>query len=258
MSLIPHSLFPRSMFDTTNWWHPTQAVNTLDVFDPFDQLDHTIANNLNWLSRPEFMPALPMLPLVPQKWRVTVDCVGYMPSSIKTDIHGHKLTVTGREETKQEDGEGFVVKEFKKTYDLPAHAQTDKLVSFMTPQGQLVVEMPLKETHLHPNDDLLPRIVKNTTGGQDVELKFHVPENIHPEHVKVSIKDRDLIIKAEDKVVKPDGVSKFYFYKRTTMPENTDFEKLKCTYDNHKLMIWAPLDLKWQPIKKVAIESKKA
>ena len=134
-----------------------------------------------------------------------------MPKSVKTEIVGHKLIVSGREEVKHE-GEDFSIKEFKKTYDLPAHAQTDKLVSFMT-NGHLVIEMPLSETHLHPNDDLLPRITPNKQGGQNVELKFHVPENIHPEHVKVSIKDRDLIVKAEDKVVKPDGVSKFYFYK---------------------------------------------
>jgi len=256
MALIPHSLFPRSMFDTDNWWHPTQP-NTLDVFDPFDELDHTIANNLQWLTKPDFMSPLPMLPAVPQKWRVTVDCAGYMPKSVKTEIVGHKLIVSGREEVKQE-GEDFSIKEFKKTYDLPAHAQTDKLVSFMTSHGHLVIEMPLSETHLHPNDDLLPRITQNTTtGGQDVKLKFHVPENIHRDHVKVSIKDRDLIVKAEDKVVKPDGVSKFYFYKRTTLPENTDFEHLKCTYDNHKLSICAPLNLNWKPVKKVAIEPKK-
>ena len=56
------------MFDTQNWWHPTQP-NTLDVFDPFDELDHTIANNLQWLTKPDFMSPLPIMPRVPQKWR---------------------------------------------------------------------------------------------------------------------------------------------------------------------------------------------
>ena len=69
MSLIPHSLFPRSMFDMDQWVHPTQPITTLDVFDPFDELDHAIGRNMQWLNKPEFMPSFPMMPKVPQKYR---------------------------------------------------------------------------------------------------------------------------------------------------------------------------------------------
>lgn len=77
-------------------------------------------------------------------------------------------------------------------------------------------------------------------------MQFNVPENIDPSKIHVSIKDRDLIFKAEDKVEKPDGISRFYYYKRATMPENTDFEQLKCTYEKGRLSINAPFrsDLK--------------
>jgi len=81
-----------------------------------------------------------------------------------------------------------------------------------------------------------------------------VPENIAPEKVSLSIKDRDLIVKAEDKVEKPDGISRFFYYKRTTLPENTKFDELKCNYDNHQLSITAPLNLDFKPCRTVPIQ----
>lgn len=43
MSLIQHSLFPRSMFETDPWMQPRNfgldlPTFPLDVFDPFDEL----------------------------------------------------------------------------------------------------------------------------------------------------------------------------------------------------------------------------
>jgi HSP20 family molecular chaperone IbpA len=233
--------------------HPT-GPSTMDLFDPFDELDHIMSRNLEWLAKPEFV--VPALPRVPQKYRITLDCAGYSPKSIKTDVVSNKLTVSGREEVKHPDGD-FHVKEFKKTYTLPAHAESDKLVSFLTPHGELVLEVPLKEIHKHSNDDLFPKIVDIPHGGKHVQMKFHVPESIDPSKVHVSIKDRDLIVKAEDKVEKPDGVSRFYYYKRTTLPENTDFKALKCNLDNHQISVDAPIDINFKSHRTVPIEHKK-
>lgn len=256
MALLPHGFFPRSMFDTDEWLRTNSGLSTMDLFDPFDELDHTISRNLNWLSRPDFM--MPMLPRVPQKYRITVDCAGFSPKSIKTEVKNQKLTVTGREEVKM-DGGDFSTKEFKKTYDLPAAAEADKLVSFMTSHGHLVIEVPLKETNLHPNADLFPQIVDTPNGTKAVQMKFNLPENVDPSKASVSIKDRDLIVRVEDKVQKPDQTSRYYYYKRTTLPENTDFDKLKCVQDKNQISITAPLDMEYKKPhqRTVPIEHKK-
>jgi len=250
MSLIPHNFFPRSVFDMDNWMKP----NHLDLFDPFDELDHTLTRNLQWLNKPEFLA--PMIPRVPQKYRITVDCPGYNPKSIKTEVNGRKLVVSAREEVRH-DGEDFSIKEFKKTYELPENSESDKLVSFMTGHGHLVIEVPLKECNVHLNTDLFPKIVDTIDGGKQCQLNFQVPQNIDPSKVHVSIKDRDLIVKAEDKVEKPDGISRFYFYKRTTLPENTEFENLKCQWNDHRLSVSAPLNLNWKAHRAVPIEGVK-
>jgi HSP20 family molecular chaperone IbpA len=260
MSLIPHSFFPRSAFDMDQWLKPMSThlgPNTMDLFDPYDELDHMIGRNLEWLNKPDFLQTSPLMPKVPQKYRITIDCAGFTPKSIKTDVKGHTLTVTGREEDRQAAGD-FSVKEFKKTYTLPTHSEPGKLVSFMTSPGHLIIEVPLRETTKHLNEDLFPRIVDLPGGGgKEVSMKFQVPETIDPSKVHVSIKDRDLIVKAEDKVDKPDGISRFYYYKRTTLPENTDFSHLKCSLDNHQIQVRAPLDRHFNKFRHIPLEHTK-
>jgi len=256
MSLIQYDLFPRSMFDMNNWVAPISksGVSTLDLFDAFDELDHTIGRNIQWLNKPEFLQPLSMGPMVPQKYRIVVDCPGFTAESIKTNKVGKKLIVTARED--KHEGEDFHVREFKKTYDLPERCVYEKMVSFMTSPGHLVIEFPLREIDMHMNMDLLPKIVDSTDGGKMVTLSFGLPLNITPEKVKVQIKDRDLIVKVEDKVEEKDSMTKFYYFKRTTLPENTDFDKLTCKYENNKMIVTAPLNMNWTPYKTIKFEGK--
>jgi HSP20 family molecular chaperone IbpA len=256
---MPHSFAPRSIMDMDRWMKPmhtgTGPLSTLDMFDPFCELDQVMGRNMQWLNKPESM--MPMLPKVPQKYRITLDCVGYSPKSIKTECKDFTLTVWGNESDKSETGD-FSAKEFKKSYKLPDTADCDKMVCFMTDEGQLVIEVPLREHKLHMNMDLFPKITETPSGGKQMSLTFAVPNQIHPEHVHVSIKDRCLVVKAEDKLVKPDGVTKFHYYKKTTLPENTDWDALKCKYDNHQISICAPLNLDYKPYRNLAIGSKSA
>jgi len=165
------------------------------------------------------------------------------------------LTVSAREEDRLDTGD-YSVKEFKKTYTMPPNAECDKMVSFVTGDGQLCIEVPLRETERHRNEDLFPQVIEEG-GNKLVKMQFSVPDNIAPEHIHVNIKDRCLVVKAEEKQQRPDGVSKFHYYKKTTLPENTDFDNLKCNYDDvtHQVSVSAPLNLNWQP-RKIALEHK--
>lgn len=208
---------------------------------------------------------MPLFPKVPQKYRISVDCTGFSPNSIKTEVKGNKLIVTGKEETKEEGGgHDYSIREFRKSYDLPSSSEHDKMVSFMTAGGNLIIELPLKETKTSPNADLYPHIVDNSDGSKSVCMKFVLPTNVDPAKANVMVKDRDLIFRVEDKVEKPDKTSRYYYYKvclymrqsfyisnnyiftvlkRTTLPENTEFDKLKCEMkDNNQISISAPLN----------------
>ena len=246
MSLIPHRFFPRTMFDYDVWNRPLTAGlgpwTTLDLFDPYDSLDHNLVRNLMWIDQPDFLREVvgPVAPHIPHKYRVTVDVHGYSPREINTEISPDKTTliVSAKEaETHENEHGDYSIKEFKRTYALPKNVEAEKFVSFVTGDGQLVVDFPVKEEK--SNSDLFP-VVTEEDGKKTVKMHFDLPKSVDPSKVKVTCKDRDLIVQAEDKVEKNDGASQFYYYRRSTFPENTDFEGLKCTMDNNKLSIEAP------------------
>jgi HSP20 family molecular chaperone IbpA len=259
MISVPHSLFPRSLFGSDTWHN--DSPSTLDFFDAFDELDHNISKNLDWLSKPEFMPQC-MMPKVPQKYRIVFNVAGYSPKSITTEAKGHRVLIQGKEkETSEKGTSDFSTKEFKRTFNIPPQSIVEKMVSFIT-GSQLVIEVPLHETSTHPDSDLIPKIMDREHGeGKMVTFTFRVPASIPMERCSITIKDRDLIIKAEDVLAEEkkghigsEAMCRFYYYKRTTMPENTDFKNLQCKWDNHKLTVTAPIDLQQHFYKKVQIQ----
>lgn len=98
MSLIP-SFFPRTPFN----WDP-MFNRTLDLFDPFSEIDQTLNKNLHWFLKPDVMSDMTVFPRVPQKWRITLDCAGFNPQSIKTELtdNNQRLTVSAHEESRTE------------------------------------------------------------------------------------------------------------------------------------------------------------
>lgn len=247
MALIPHTSFPRSAFDTDLIHRPTDfGPRALDIFDPFDDLDMQLDHMIHWLDRPETHPLhhAPQ-PKVPQKYRVTVDCAGYNPKSIKTQIVGDILIVKGSEgqhapSTSEED---YFHRSFKRSIQLPKMVEKDKMTSFMDKTGTLVIDFPYREDDslaLSPQD-LLPRIVDLPDGHKSINMDLRLPCHVDPKKLQVTAKDRDVIVHAEDKCESPNGVSKFYYYRRTTMPPNTDMKGLKCLFDgDSKMTITAP------------------
>jgi HSP20 family molecular chaperone IbpA len=221
--------------------------SALDIFDPFDDLDRMMSRNLRWIDRPDSW-VQSLAPVVPQKYRISVDCAGFQPESIKTEMkdqNGKKvLCIAGHEVSGTKGSEHYLNKELRKTYTLPENIEVDKIASFMGPGGQFVVEFPLKETASTPNLGLLPQIV-DIAGIKQVQMKFPIPANVDPNKVQVSVKDRDLIMRVEDKCESPDSFSRVHIYTRTTLPDNTDFNQLKCVYDNNQLCISAPINTQY-------------
>lgn len=253
MSLIPHDFMPRSMLEMDNWMRPS-----LDLFDPFDDLDHMMSRNLHWLQRPQGLMENFLRPRVPEKYRITLDCSGYNPNSLKTEVKDGKLVITGLEEHGSPDSDDYVKREFRKTYKLPPNAEVDKLISFFAGR-HLVVEVPLKlESENILQEELFPQIIDGPNGQKEVKLNCTVPQGIDPSKLSVTCKDRDLVIKAQDKVEREDGISQTFFYKHYRLPENTNLNALKCELKDHKLTVHAPMQAALKHHHHIPIEHKKS
>jgi len=241
------------MFDMDSWMPSTFAASpfqsslmpsTLDIFDPFDELDRMMSRNLRWIDRPFSYLPVGGPPVVPQKYRISVNCAGFSPDNIKTELKDQNnqkvLFVHAKEELGRKDSDDYSKKELRKTFILPNDIDYDKMASFMAPGGTFIVEFPIRETAGRQYGSLLPQYAETPEGGQ-IKMNFPLPQNIDPNKVQVSIKDRDLIMRVEDKTETPDAFSRVHIYTRTTLPENTDFNQLKCIYDNNQLTITAPV-----------------
>ncbi len=152
-----------------------------------------------------------------------MDCSGFNESSIKTDLKGHVLTVNGKEgDPNAKDTGDYSFKEFKKTYDLPAQVDCTKLASFLSPGGTLVIEFPLKDKK---RKSVFPKIVDAENGNKNVELDVNIPDYVDPSKLSVTCKDRDLVIRADYKIQKPDELSKVV-YRRYVFLANRKYSNL--------------------------------
>jgi len=218
------------------------APLALDLFDPFDELDRMqFSNMVNWLERPM---AAALLPKVPQKYRVTVNCAGYNPKAIKCEIAGDKLVVSGKEGgDAKTTGDDHEHRSFKRTFRLPKLVERDQMTSFMDNRGTLVIDIPYKMDESGQLDDgLEPQVVDLADGHRAASLNMALPvQHVDPKHVQVTAKDRDIIVRAHDKSETPTSSSSVSFYRRCTMPENADLKDMKCVAEGNRLVITAPL-----------------
>jgi HSP20 family molecular chaperone IbpA len=228
--------FATDPFFTNN---PLNTPSALDFFDPFNEVDRLMSRNVNWLTEPDILPTRFFQPLVPQKYRISLDCSGYNEQSIKTEVKDNLLTISGSEGDQSKKGQtDYSVREFKKTYELPDYVDTKRLVSFMTDDGTLVVEFPWKQEFV--TNDLAPVVDQ---ANKRVTMNVTVPEGIDPNKLHVTCRDHDLIVRADYRVKNADGStrSRVHYLRRATLPENTDISGLKCEAENNTLKICAPL-----------------
>jgi len=181
---------------------------------------------------------------MPQKFRILIDCSSCNPKSLKTHIktvnEQKHLIVCADEQKGKKCEPSYICKQFKRTYTLPKQVDVNKMISFVTPNGQFVVEFPLQEVVCCLDIDMVPKIEK-TPQGRVVSLRVPIPLNVDPAKVTLTVKGRDVILRFEDRFGTEDCVSRVYFYNRCTLPESADLNKIKCCADKHRLIITAPL-----------------
>jgi len=264
---LPVGHFPRNLMDFENFFG-----QSLDVFDPFDELDlasHQMQSALQWLQDPPRLQQ-ELCPVTghkkrahSDKFRVTLDVTGFKPEDLSVKVVGRKLFINGKQEFR--DGEDFSVKEMRKTYDLPENASFEHMTSFLTKKGTLVVEFPLitlakeRDDHRHQlekyganvkefNFDEFfksafePKISDDADkkGGKKIDLSLDMT-GFRPDQIQIHLKDHDLIVQAESSASDKHHTARSYIYKAVTLPPNIDIEHMRSfLHDGKRLVISAP------------------
>jgi HSP20 family molecular chaperone IbpA len=84
-----------------------------------------------------------------------------------------------------------------------------------------------------------PQIIQTPTNGNKLLMSLDLSDYL-PEDIKISIKDQELIVKAERKIQTDTKKSRTSFFQSTTLPPSTDIEHLQSNYIDGKLIIEAP------------------
>nr|CAR63578.1 putative Heat Shock Protein [Angiostrongylus cantonensis] len=74
------------------------------------------------------------------RFTVSVDVSEFKPENLKVNVHGHRLTIEGKEELKE--GNGFSMRSFTRRFVLPENVDLNAIRTFLTDNGQLSVEVP--------------------------------------------------------------------------------------------------------------------
>ncbi|CAF2092211.1 unnamed protein product [Rotaria magnacalcarata] len=197
------------------------------------------------------------IPVQSEKFRVQLNVAGFNPASIKTRIDDRKVIVEGKQEERDLNGD-FNIREIRKTYDLPEHADTTNFASFVTPNNMLVIDVPINTPHIErrPSQTLAdnqslslfgqyrdpifdypgftasaefrPRIVDTDNGQKLVKLSLTV-KNYRPEQIKVAVKNNELVVQAENIYNDNNRTERSFLTKSILLPPGTRTDRLKST-----------------------------
>jgi len=251
MSLFPINRSYRRFADPFDRFFGHQ----LDLFDPWNDVDLFGTPSFRWINEPLRSSNQSLSrPAAHEKARFQVNVAGFNPDTIKTRVEGKKVLV----EAKQEDREGddFHVREIRKTFNLPEHADANNIASYVTPNNMLVIEVPVKNPEVeqrmvqqrqNQNDNQLSRWgawrdphfdymgfgasaftpqVVDTPNGKQLKMSLKM-KDYTPEQIKVSVKNNELIIHGEHEHRDKNRQEKSYFYKSCTLPPGTQIDHLQ-------------------------------
>jgi len=253
----------------------------LDFFDPWRDFDTfptalaTRPNAFRWVNQPPRLThgSRSVEPSSPaphsEKFRVQLNVAGFNPETINTKVDGRKVIVEAKQEDRQSDGD-YNVRQLRKTYELPEHADASHMASYVTPNNMLVIEAPIRNpeterrleqakkdnhsltqfgqyrdplfdyTGFLGGSDFQPRIVDKGNNQKQLEMTVGM-KNYRPQEIKVSVKDNELIVQGEHRQKDANHSERSFFFKSTTLPPGTQVEQLQSFLDdNGQLKIEAP------------------
>jgi len=97
---------------------------------------------------------------------VNVDCEGYEPSELTVKVADGYVTVSGKHESKSEDGSSHVTRQFKRKHSLPNNVNISAIDSKLSDDKVLRIKAPLLAIEA-PKDTSIPIAVTHDQCAED-------------------------------------------------------------------------------------------
>ncbi|XP_023698425.1 heat shock protein beta-1-like [Paramormyrops kingsleyae] len=96
------------------------------------------------------------------QWKVSLDVNHFSPEELVVKTMGGVLEITGKHEERR-DEHGFISRCFTRKYTLPPGVDVEKVVSSLSPEGVLTVEVPLPKLAIQAAEVNIPVTVTKPT-----------------------------------------------------------------------------------------------
>lgn len=124
---------------------------------------------------------------------------------------------------------GFIRRELHKIFLIPKHIDLNQYThSYNKKTQELTIEMPYKD----PDQTV-------STNENKLSMSFDL-KDYRPEDIKISIKDQELIVKAEKQSQTDRKQFRTSFFQSTNLPPQINIERLQSNFIDGKLIIEAP------------------
>ncbi|CAF4498493.1 unnamed protein product, partial [Rotaria sp. Silwood2] len=167
-------------------------------------------------------------------------------------VDGRKVIVEAKQEDRQKDGD-FTIQQIRKSYELPEHADTNHLTSYVTPNNILVIEVPIR------NPEAERRLAQAKKDNQSLTQFGHYRDPFfdYVDFLSGSDFQPHIVDKGEHKYKDENRSERSYFFKSTTLSPGTQVDQLKSKLmDNGQLEIEAPFIEQKETAKSIENHSK--
>lgn len=251
----------------------------LDFFDPwhdFEKLSldsHVKSGSFRWIHQPQRSTNTLSLPINDEKprqparqptntkkFRLLVNINGFDPQTVSTRIDGQRVIIEGKQEDRP-DVDNYQIQTLNKIFDLPDYTDLDHLISYITPNSMVVIEVPIchprsqRRPSLVMNDeqnvllfgqyrepsydyisfltgtDFQPRLIEKGDGQKQLEMLLDM-KTCQPEEIRLLLKNNRLIVRTEQKSEDNQRTDRSFLFKSTLLPPGTQVDQLKCQLTN--------------------------
>lgn len=185
------------------------------------------------------------------KFQVEFNVQDYKPEELSIKTEGDILIVLAKHETKTENGQSFVSKQFEQRFSLPSGVQPEKITSSLSKDGYLTVTAPRESAFKKIENKNSGQVYSQSKETKEAEGlphpkvkydddKFQISLDAHdykPEELDVKVEGNTIIITAKQEIAEAGGTRTRVFEQKFSLPSGVKGDKVSSSLNKEGVLV---------------------
>lgn len=185
------------------------------------------------------------------KFQVEFNVQDYKPEELSIKTEGDILIVLAKHETKTENGQSFVSKQFEQRFSLPSGVQPEKITSSLSKDGFLTVTAPRESAAKKIENKNSGQVYSQSKETKEAEGlphpkvkydddKFQISLDAHdykPEELDVKVEGNTIIITAKQEIAEAGGTRTRVFEQKFSLPSGVKGDKVSSSLNKDGVLV---------------------